>query len=56
LADSGIGPKNPLPERVLKRGDKRVNRIGFEPMACRLEVFRRILAILETQASRRFND
>jgi hypothetical protein len=31
-----------------------VNRIGFEPMACCLEVFRHIFAILETQASSGF--
>jgi len=28
LAESCIEPKNPLPERVLKRGDKKVTRIG----------------------------
>jgi hypothetical protein len=33
-----------------------VNRIGFEPMACCLEVFRHIFAILETQASSGFNN
>jgi hypothetical protein len=33
-----------------------VNRIGFEPMACCLEVFRHILSILETQASSGFDN
>jgi len=32
-----------------------VNRIGFEPMACCLEIFRHIFAIPETQASSGFN-
>jgi len=29
LAESCIEPKNPLPERVLKRGGKKVTRIGL---------------------------
>jgi len=33
-----------------------VNRIGFEPMTCCLEVFRHIFAILETQANSGFNN
>jgi hypothetical protein len=28
LAESCIEPKNPLPERVLKLGDKKVNQTG----------------------------
>ena len=29
LTQDFIEPKNPLPERVLKRGDKKVTRIGL---------------------------
>ena len=37
LAESCIEPKNPLPERVLTRGDKKVTRIGLafgDPYSC----------------------
>ena len=33
-----------------------VNRIGFEPMTCCLEVFRLIFTIPETKASSRFDN
>ena len=31
LTQDFIKPKNPLPERVLKRGDKKVTLSGFKP-------------------------
>ena len=37
LTQDFIKPKNPLPERVLKRGDKKVTWAGFKPTTACLE-------------------